>query len=89
MVVRREEMPKIKTLLKKLDVPKRMVQLDVLLVEKKLQDNKEVGFNLLEFGKNTSGKNQNALTYNTRDGERKGLTSYLFSRNSGSFQRSI
>ena len=44
-----KELAKIKSLLKKLDVPKRMVQLDVLLVEKKLRNRKEVGINLLEF----------------------------------------
>ena len=50
MVVRREELPKIKSLLKKLDVPKRMVQIDVMLVEKKLKDQKNVGIDLLNIG---------------------------------------
>ena len=50
MVVRREELPKIKSLLKKLDVPKRMVQIDVMLVEKKLKDQKNVGIDLLNVG---------------------------------------
>jgi general secretion pathway protein D len=50
MVVRREELSKIKNLIKKLDVPKRMVQIDVLLVEKRLIDRKEVGINFLNFG---------------------------------------
>lgn len=67
MVVRREELPKIKALLKKMDVPKRMVQLDVLLVEKKLTDRKQVGFDLLQFGTNASHKNENAATFNSRD----------------------
>lgn len=64
MVVRREELPKIKTLLKKLDVPKRMVQLDVLLVEKKFRDNREIGFSLLQLGTNASGKKETAISYN-------------------------
>lgn len=63
MVVRREELPKIKTLLKKMDVPKRMVQLDVLLVEKRLTDRREVGFDLLQFGTNASERNENAVTF--------------------------
>lgn len=63
MVVRREELPKIKDLLKKMDVPKRMVQLEVLLVEKKLTDRREVGFDLLQFGTNASHKNENAVTF--------------------------
>ncbi|HEV7737383.1 MAG TPA: hypothetical protein VGO47_08460, partial [Chlamydiales bacterium] len=82
MVVRREELAKIKTILKKLDVPKRMVQLDVLLVEKKLQDRKEVGINLLQFGSNASGVKQSALTFDTQHkAEFKGILSYLFSKN--------
>ncbi len=64
MVVRREELPKIKTLLKKLDVPKKMVQLDVLLVEKKFRDNREIGFSLLQLGTNASGKKETAVSYN-------------------------
>lgn len=90
MVVRREELPKIKTLLKRLDVPKRMVQLDVLLVEKKLHDNRELGFSLLQFGTNASGKKETAVSYYAQDGGiqsgfRNGLMSFIFSRNSGKF----
>ncbi len=64
MVIRREELSKIKSLLKKLDVPKKMVQIDVMLVEKKLQDRRQVGFNLLQFGANASGINQNSVNFN-------------------------
>jgi general secretion pathway protein D len=85
MVVKREELPKIKALLKKMDVPKRMVQLDVLLVEKRLTDRREVGFDLLQFGANGSGKNENAMSFGSspvrrsdddhhhhKDGDKKG-----------------
>jgi general secretion pathway protein D len=82
MVVKREELPKIKSILKKLDVPKRMVQLDVLLVEKKLTDRKQVGINLLQFGQNSSGIKQEALTFNTDGGAPdKGILKFLFSKN--------
>lgn len=82
MVVRREELAKIKSLLKKLDVPKRMVQLDVLLVEKKLQDRKEVGINLLQFGANASGVKQSSLSFDANPkAEFKGILSYFFSKN--------
>lgn len=64
MVVRREELGKIKNLLKKLDVPKKMVQIDVMLVEKRLHDRRQVGFNLLQIGANASGINQNAVNFN-------------------------
>ena len=84
MVVRREELPKIKALLKKMDVPKRMVQLDVLLVEKKLTDRRQVGFNLLQFGTNTSGRKENAISFDTNElAVNKGILSYIFSRPSG------
>ena len=84
MVVKREELSKIKALLKKMDVPKRMVQLDVLLVEKKLTDRRQVGFNLLQFGTNASGKKENSVTFDTGDAAiQKGVLSYIFSRPSG------
>lgn len=85
MVVRREELPKIKLLLKKLDVPKRMVQLDVLLVEKKLNDQKQIGINLLQFGTNATGQKNSQLTFDTNNNAQfKGVLSYLFSKNKGS-----
>jgi general secretion pathway protein D len=87
MVVRREELPKIKTLLKKLDVPKRMVQLDVLLVEKKFKDNREIGFSLLQLGTNASHKKETAISYSAPDGHNfsNGLFTFIFSRPSGKF----
>jgi general secretion pathway protein D len=88
MVVRREELPKIKTLLKKLDVPKRMVQLDVMLIEKKFLDRREMGFSLLQLGTNASGKKETSVTYSAM-GEKgnftNGLLSFIFSRPSGGF----
>ncbi len=84
MVVQREELPKIKALLKKMDVPKKMVQIEVLLVEKKLTDRKQVGFDLLQFGTNTSGQKENAISFDTKQGAvNKGILSYIFSRESG------
>lgn len=86
MVVRREELSKIKTLLKKMDVPKRMVQIEVLLVEKKLTDRKQMGFDLLQFGTNSNEKNENAVTFNAPErGWGNGVLSYIFSRQSGKF----
>ena len=84
MVVRREELPKIKALLKKLDVPKRMVQLDVLLVEKKLTDRKQIGINLLKLGTSASNTTKNALTFdNEEKAIHKGILSFMFSRTGG------
>jgi general secretion pathway protein D len=81
MVVRREELSKIKSLLRKLDVPKRMVQLDVLLVEKKLTDHKQIGINLLQLGTSSSNTTQNALTFNNEErAVHKGILQFMFSR---------
>ena len=84
MVVRREELPKIKSLLKKLDVPKRMVQLDVLLVEKKLTDRKQIGINLLQIGTSASNTTKNSISFdNEEKALHKGILSFLFSRTGG------
>jgi general secretion pathway protein D len=88
MVVRREELPKIKSLLRRMDVPKRMVQLDVLLVEKKLHDNREMGIDLLQFGSNSSGKRETSFNYNADSatrGFKKGLMNFIYSKPNGDF----
>ncbi|HSW86089.1 MAG TPA: hypothetical protein VLG49_01160 [Rhabdochlamydiaceae bacterium] len=50
MVVRRDVLNKIKDLLRKLDVPKKMVQIEVLLFEKRLNNQNNYGLNLLKLG---------------------------------------
>ncbi|NGX39800.1 MAG: Type II secretion system protein D [Chlamydiae bacterium] len=50
MVVRRDVMPRIKDLLRRLDVPKKMVQIEILLFEKKLNSQANYGLNLLKLG---------------------------------------
>lgn len=59
MVVRRDALLKIKELLKKLDVPKKMVQIEVLLFEKQLNTKNSYGLDFLKIG----SKHNNA-TYN-------------------------
>jgi len=55
MVVRRDVLDRIKELLKQLDVPKRMVQIEVLLFEKKLNNQSNYGLNLLKLGNADNG----------------------------------
>lgn len=55
MVVRRDVLPRIKDLLRRLDVPKRMVQIEVLLFEKKLNSQTNYGLNLLKLGNAQNG----------------------------------
>lgn len=50
MVVRRDALVKIKELLRKLDVPKKMVHIEVLLFEKKYHNQNSFGINMLKIG---------------------------------------
>lgn len=50
MVVESDTLPKLKDLLKRLDVPKKMVQIEVLLFEKRLSNNNQFGLNMLRVG---------------------------------------
>lgn len=54
MVIRRDMYPRLKELVKRLDVPKKMVQIEVLLFEKQLAKQSSFGMNLLKLG--TPGK---------------------------------
>ncbi|MBS3905029.1 MAG: type II secretion system protein GspD [Simkania sp.] len=75
MVVRRDALVKIKELLRQLDVPKKMVQIEVLLFEKTLHTQNNFGLNLLKLG-----GDQNHMEY---DGlfapSGKGVLQFLFS----------
>ncbi len=55
MTVRRDALGKIKDLLKKLDIPKRMVQIEVLLFERRINSQDKFGLNLLKLGKVHNG----------------------------------
>lgn len=67
MVVRRDALIKIKELLRKLDVPKKMVQIEVMLFEKRINSESSYGMNLLKIG-----SKKNHLNY-TSDLAPKGL----------------
>ena len=64
MVVESFVLPKLKDLLKKLDVPKRMVQIDILLFEKRVTDNNSFGLNLLRMGQAASHKHRRSAIWN-------------------------
>ena len=75
MVIRRDTLPKIKELLRKLDVPKKMVQIEVLLFEKRLNNQNSFGLNLLKLGtKSNHISFESALTPVGR-----GVLAFLFS----------
>jgi general secretion pathway protein D len=63
MVVENYVFPKLKDLLHKLDVPKRMVQIDVLLFEKKVADSSSMGLSRLKMGDAASHKSKEGLMW--------------------------
>ncbi len=83
MAVRKEELPKIQMLLEKLDVPKKMVQIDVMLIEKKLLDHSQTGINLLKIGSSHNVK-ETALSFDgSSKASKKGILDFILSRPKG------
>jgi general secretion pathway protein D len=64
MVVEADILPKIKELIKKLDVPKKMVQIEALLFEKRLSRSDNFGLNLLRIGSLASNINAASILWN-------------------------
>lgn len=65
MVVEADILPKLKDLLKRLDVPKKMVQIEVMLFEKRLTRNDDMGLNLLKIGDAVaSNVNETSVLFN-------------------------
>jgi len=82
MVVEQDALPKIKDLLKRLDVPKKMVQIEVLLFEKKITNQSKFGLNLLRVGKGAaSNTDKTGLTWRSAAG---GILEFLVSHSKGS-----
>jgi general secretion pathway protein D len=81
MVVRRDALIKIKELLRKLDVPKKMVQIEVLLFEKQLNHQSSFGLNLLKLGSRHKGLEFHSLN-GSEEGPRKfferGVTEFFY-----------
>jgi general secretion pathway protein D len=76
MTVRRDVLGKVKDLLKKLDIPKKMVHIEVLLFERRLNSQNNFGLNLLKLG-----SDRNGVTYTPSIGhttERKGILQFFF-----------
>lgn len=64
MVVEADILPKLKELIRKLDVPKRMVQIEALLFEKRLSRSDNFGLNLLRLGDLASNQNISSILWN-------------------------
>lgn len=82
MVVEKEHLPHLKDLIGKLDVPKKMVRIEVLLFEKRVTNEDHFGLNLLKVGSFASQKNQNALNWQETSGgsSNQGILSFFLSR---------
>ncbi len=82
MVVRRDALVKIKELLRRLDVPKRMVQIEVLLFEKQFNDDTSFGLNLLKIGSKHNHVEFNSSFLGVRDKEKtlhgSGIFQFIF-----------
>lgn len=80
MVVKKQLLKKMQEILKKLDVPKKMVQIDVLLVERTLQDRKQTGINILKIG-DRGNKKRNFVHFDAsgKSGKR-GILDFIFSQ---------
>ena len=64
MIVRRDLLPKIKDLIKTLDIPKKMVEIEVLIFERKVSSKNNFGMNILRLGSAAQNKHQTGLTFN-------------------------
>lgn len=80
MVIRKDMVSKIKEVIKRLDIPKRMVEIEVLLVERRLKNNSRSGINILRIGSTADNVNKMAADFH---GEGKlasrGLFEFIFS----------
>ncbi|NGX42107.1 MAG: Type IV pilus biogenesis and competence protein PilQ [Chlamydiae bacterium] len=64
MVVENDILPKLKEIIKKLDVPKKMVQIEVLLFERTMRRDNEYGLNLLKLGDAASQTHTSNVIWN-------------------------
>ena len=81
MVVRRDTLDKIKELIRKLDVPKKMVQIEVLLFEKRIKNKNNFGMNLLRLGSSAKNIHQTGLSYDSASSSsRRGIIDFFIFR---------
>lgn len=82
MVIEGDLVVEMKSLIKKLDVPKRMVQIEVMLVEQLIENHDNIGLNLLKIGNLASHCNATSFLFNDRPNEAipPGITDFLISR---------
>ena len=80
MVVKKDTLGKIKEIIKRLDTPKKMVEIEVLLCERRTSNSSKSGINLLKLGDNASNTNQQNFRYNGNEKNNNGIMEYIFRR---------
>jgi len=81
MVVRRDTLSKIKELIQKIDVPKKMVRIEVLLFEKRMKNNNNFGLNILRLGSAAQNIHTTGARYETGPGaHHRGIFDFFLSR---------
>jgi general secretion pathway protein D len=63
LVVDPSQIPLLEELARKLDIPKQMVQIDVILAERRIKENNDSGLNSLELGRNLTASNRRQLEW--------------------------
>lgn len=71
MVIEADIVPKMKDLLRKLDVPKKMVQIETLMFEKVLNRQNQMGLNLLKIGDAASNHHKSGALFNSHKHDEK------------------
>lgn len=64
MVIEPDILPRLRDLIRRIDVPKKMVQLDVLLFEKSIRSTEEIGLQLLKVGGKASNTRLTSICWN-------------------------
>lgn len=83
MVVRRDTLPQVKSLIKRLDVPKKMVNIEVLLFERKIKNKNNFGLNLLNLGSASTQTHRTGLAFGSASQSTTGtgILDFFLSRN--------
>ncbi len=80
MVIRKDMVGKIKEVIRRLDIPKRMVEIEVLMVERRLKNTARSGINILKLGSAADNINQlGAEFYGDGTKAMKGLFEFIYS----------
>lgn len=83
MVVEKESLDRIKELLIRLDTPKKMVQIEVLLFEKRVTSEDRIGLNLLKVGSQASNTSSGGFSFNDPGLSPPGILAFFISHASG------